>query len=338
MGCTKSKSVQVSKTPQLKEKTLQQIKQYPVQAKRAAMLTVQISNPDANGPKLFETDEFWDKKEVQEVNVGVIGKNLTSQLKNGKCKAFCGALMPKDWPNDIHQWFGWIFGPLDSPYEGGTFLIDAIFPPNYPHSPPTFYFKTEILHPNIRKSDGKVFCEFFTINPPISKMLEGIFDLLQNPITDDGCLNEELANIYLADREAYNNMIFEHVWENAVFKDSPKMTPYQQKELKIKEKIEWYHQDIKAKIALDTIVLQQQAARANFFTKDSKYFCKIHNTELQRLVAPQDYAFQPYDGAFLCDICRQHNGQNTTPQGAFHCDPCQMDICFGCINEPQGHQ
>lgn len=54
---------------------------------------------------------------------------------------------------DMMTWSGTIEGPMETPYEGGTFDIEIQFYKDYPMSPPEVIFKTNILHPNIG-SDG----------------------------------------------------------------------------------------------------------------------------------------------------------------------------------------
>jgi len=40
-------------------------------------------------------------------------------------------------------------GPPDTPYEGGTYMIDITIPHDYPFRPPVMKFKTKLWHPNI---------------------------------------------------------------------------------------------------------------------------------------------------------------------------------------------
>jgi ubiquitin-protein ligase len=47
--------------------------------------------------------------------------------------------------------------PADSPYADGTFRVDVLFPPEYPHAPPVFRFITPIFSPSV-DSEGRL-CE-----------------------------------------------------------------------------------------------------------------------------------------------------------------------------------
>lgn len=62
---------------------------------------------------------------------------------------------------DMTHWKGMIKGPVGAkqegtPYDGGTFLIDIIIPPDYPYKPPKMKFETRIWHPNISSQTGAI--------------------------------------------------------------------------------------------------------------------------------------------------------------------------------------
>ncbi|KAE8723714.1 Ubiquitin-conjugating enzyme E2 7 [Hibiscus syriacus] len=76
---------------------------------------------------------------------------LQKQLKN-PVDGFSAGLVDE---NNIFEWSVTIIGPPDTLYEGGFFNAIMSFPPNYPNSPPTVKFTTEIWHPNVYP-DGRV--------------------------------------------------------------------------------------------------------------------------------------------------------------------------------------
>ena len=57
--------------------------------------------------------------------------------------------------DDIFVWEALIQGPEDTPYSGGIFPAELKFPRDYPLSPPTMRFITEVWHPNVY-SNGMV--------------------------------------------------------------------------------------------------------------------------------------------------------------------------------------
>ncbi|KAF5136985.1 hypothetical protein MHUMG1_03148 [Metarhizium humberi] len=51
---------------------------------------------------------------------------------------------------------GTIPGPPDTPYYGGTFIIDIRIPDNYPFKSPSMSFSTKIWHPNVSSQTGAI--------------------------------------------------------------------------------------------------------------------------------------------------------------------------------------
>ena len=58
--------------------------------------------------------------------------------------------------NETRHWKGKIFGPKDTCYEGGIFIIDIVIPNDYPFKPPKMKFDTKIWHPNISSVTGAI--------------------------------------------------------------------------------------------------------------------------------------------------------------------------------------
>ena len=51
--------------------------------------------------------------------------------------------------SNIFQWQAVLFGPGDTPWEGGTFHLLMDFTEEYPNKPPTVKFVTNMFHPNV---------------------------------------------------------------------------------------------------------------------------------------------------------------------------------------------
>ncbi|KAJ2033393.1 hypothetical protein GGI01_002154 [Coemansia sp. RSA 376] len=79
-----------------------------------------------------------------------LSKELKDLLKNPNPSFSVGLI-----DDDLFKWNITLFGPADTPYDGGVFQAVMSFPTGYPYAPPTLTFKTEMWHPNVYK-DGRV--------------------------------------------------------------------------------------------------------------------------------------------------------------------------------------
>ncbi len=108
--------------------------------------------------------------------------------------------------DDLFKWKGTIFGPQGSPYQGGVFKLSIVFPANYPFKAPQITFVTPIYHPNISRT-GSICLDIlgseWSPALSISRVLLSISSLLTEPNPDDP-MRSDVANLYVKDREKYN--------------------------------------------------------------------------------------------------------------------------------------
>ena len=113
--------------------------------------------------------------------------------------------------NDLYHWKAIIYGPINTPYEGGKFYLDINFPSDYPLECPKVNFITKIYHPNIH--NGNICMDILKNNwspiLTISKVLLSISSLLSSPNVDDP-LDIEIANLIKKNSELFKNNA--HKW------------------------------------------------------------------------------------------------------------------------------
>ena len=83
-----------------------------------------------------------------------VQKELRDLKKCQEAEDFQLKIEPKD--DNFMELTGELVGPPDTPYEGGTFVLDIKLPKDYPMAPPKVSFVTKVWHPNISSEDGRI--------------------------------------------------------------------------------------------------------------------------------------------------------------------------------------
>uniref|UniRef100_A0A0E0LML2 UBC core domain-containing protein n=1 Tax=Oryza punctata TaxID=4537 RepID=A0A0E0LML2_ORYPU len=86
--------------------------------------------------------------------------------------------------DNLYHWLSTIIGPQGSPYEGGIFFLDIVFPIDYPFKPPMVTFKTRIYHCNVDSTGNlsmDILREGWSPALTISKVLLAIKAIITNP-------------------------------------------------------------------------------------------------------------------------------------------------------------
>lgn len=109
--------------------------------------------------------------------------------------------------DDIYHWQVALNGPADTPYFGGTFVINIVFPKDYPFAAPKVTFSTVIYHPNIDHKNGGVCLAALKDDwvPTLTakKILEMLTHLMEEPRPNDP-LEPKLANLFVENRAEFN--------------------------------------------------------------------------------------------------------------------------------------
>ncbi|WZZ18974.1 hypothetical protein YC2023_112063 [Brassica napus] len=114
---------------------------------------------------------------------------------------------PQD--NNIMLWNAVIFGPDDTPWDGGTFKLSLQFSEDYPNKPPTVRFVSRMFHPNIY-ADGSICLDILQNQwSPIydvAAILTSIQSLLCDP-NPNSPANSEAARMYSESKREYNRRV-----------------------------------------------------------------------------------------------------------------------------------
>ena len=127
--------------------------------------------------------------------------------------------------DDTNVWSGFVYGPEDTVYDGGKFLLSIVLPDDYPFAPPTIRFETPIYHPNISETGAiclDILKDAWSPALTLHKVLISLRSLLADPNPDDP-LVASIAQQYLHDREGFDNTARKHPRDHATSQSDDSM-------------------------------------------------------------------------------------------------------------------
>ncbi|KAI9892468.1 MAG: Ubiquitin-conjugating enzyme E2 7 [Vezdaea aestivalis] len=143
--------------------------------------------------------------------------------------------------DDLFQWEALIQGPEGTPFEGGVYPADLVFPKDYPLSPPTMRFTCDMWHPNSTSTDTLLYSIILSmltgtvypsglvcisiLHPPgddpnhyeqaserwspiqsVEKILVSVMSMLAEP-NDESPANVEAAKMWRERRQEYEKIV-----------------------------------------------------------------------------------------------------------------------------------
>ncbi|PRP86933.1 ubiquitin-conjugating enzyme E2 2 isoform 1 [Planoprotostelium fungivorum] len=114
---------------------------------------------------------------------------------------------------NLMKWNAVIFGPDDTPWEGGTFRLTLEFTEEYPNKAPTVKFTSKMFHPNVY-ADGSICLDILQNqwSPiyDIAAILTSIQSLLCDP-NPNSPANSEAARLFQENKREYTRQVKEIV-------------------------------------------------------------------------------------------------------------------------------
>ncbi|CZS93877.1 probable ubiquitin--protein ligase [Rhynchosporium agropyri] len=151
-----------------------------------------------------------------------VAKELADIQNDTDSNIFCQAV-----DNDLSHLHASFPGPPDTPYEGGTYVVDIKIPNEYPFRPPIMKFQTRLWHPNVSSQTGAICLDTLgTAWSPvltIKSALLSLQSLLSTPEPKDP-QDAEVASMLMKNPEQFQKVAREWAVKHA---SAPKSTQWE---------------------------------------------------------------------------------------------------------------
>eukprot|EP00092_Neocalanus_flemingeri_P041361 GFUD01045036.1.p1 GENE.GFUD01045036.1~~GFUD01045036.1.p1 ORF type:complete len:155 (-),score=55.46 GFUD01045036.1:170-634(-) len=140
-------------------------------------------------------------------------------LKNSGNKSFRNVQVDE---TNLLVWQG-LLVPDKAPYNKGAFLVDLVFPAEYPFKPPKVSFTTKIYHPNIDE-DGQVCLPIISAEKwkpatKVEQVIQALVCLVNDPEPDHP-LRADLAEEFSKDKKKFFKKAEEFTMKNSMKRPS----------------------------------------------------------------------------------------------------------------------
>ncbi|KAG2234768.1 ubiquitin conjugating enzyme 1 [Thamnidium elegans] len=133
-------------------------------------------------------------------------KRIRSEITEANKDIEAGTQVEIKDPDDLYNLVGCINGPPDTPYEGGTFLIDIKLNKDHPFRAPDFKFITRVFHPNVSSKTGAICLDVLKENWSAAMTLRlsllSVQSLLESP-DETSPQDFEVAKVYTKDKSEF---------------------------------------------------------------------------------------------------------------------------------------
>ena len=158
-------------------------------------------------PRDFPSSFLFRHHNIRLLGLMSSSARITKELNELRRDAESKVEMEQDQANPMHI-IGKIHGPPDTPYAGGVFCVDINVPNSYPFDPPKMKFLTKLWHPNVSSQTGAICLDILKDqwSPALTlkTTLISLQALMCAPEPSDP-QDAEVANMYLSNREAFND-------------------------------------------------------------------------------------------------------------------------------------